>query len=340
MATPVPVVVVAGFLGAGKTSLVNHLVSQCHDLRAAVVVNDFGAINIDAELVVGVDGNVYGLANGCICCAIRDDLVSTCLGLIRTFGALDLVIVETSGASDPLQVANAFMRPELAGMMQVSAILGVVDAVHFGRHEGDIAQLARTQLSVADIVVLNKADLVSVGGLAEMKAVISETATRARILETSHGIVPLNLVLDLTRLPALGGRARFLADGGGNAHTYLATWVWEQSQPLALNKLREAFDALPAGLYRAKGFIHLDEMPDRKILLQMVGRRSSLNAGGPWNGQGPATRVVMIGAPDAMSPNALRDTLDASVADPGSPSALRLLVSQLSVQTHGAPDAL
>jgi len=328
---PVPVVIIAGFLGAGKTSLVNRLIGQCGDSRVAVVVNDFGAINIDAELVVGIDGNVYGLANGCICCTIRDDLIETCLRIIRTFGALDLLIVEASGASDSLQVANAFLRPDIGGLLQVSAILGVVDALHFGTLQGEMATLAQAQLSAADIVVLNKVDLVGAEALAALRSSLQRASPGVRIVGTSYGDLPLDLVLDQARLPDARGRTRRLAASGGERHRFLTSWAWQSPLPLALGRLRDAFDSLPDAIYRAKGFLYLDDVPSQKILLQMVGRRSSLNAAGAWGKDVPATRIVMIGACDAFDAAALQSALDACVADPAAEgSPLKKLAAILS----------
>jgi G3E family GTPase len=127
----VPVVVISGFLGAGKTTLLNHILSERGDIRAAALVNDFGAINIDAALVIGVQGNVLSLSNGCVCCNIRGDLIEACLDVLRRSERPDLLIVETSGVSDSLQVSNTFLLPELRDLLSVNAVLGVVDPEAF-----------------------------------------------------------------------------------------------------------------------------------------------------------------------------------------------------------------
>ena len=119
---PIPVTVIGGFLGAGKTTLLNHILSANHGRRVGVLVNDFGAINIDATLVVGVDGDTVSLANGCICCSMRDDLVGACLALLARPERPDHLIVETSGVSDPVAIANTFLSPQLHQFLELDAI--------------------------------------------------------------------------------------------------------------------------------------------------------------------------------------------------------------------------
>ena len=126
--TKIPVTLIAGFLGAGKTTLLNYILSENHGLRAAVLVNDFGAINIDAKLVIGVEGDAVSLANGCICCSIRDDLVGACLRLLERPDLPDHILVEMSGVSDPVPVLNTFTETRLADAFAINSILTVVDA--------------------------------------------------------------------------------------------------------------------------------------------------------------------------------------------------------------------
>jgi len=152
----IPVTLIGGFLGAGKTTLLNHVLSEDHGVRAAVLVNDFGAINIDAKLVVGVEGETVNLANGCVCCTIRDDLVGACLGLLRRPEPPEHVLIELSGVSDPVPVLNTFLETDLGTVFSLSSALVVVDAEQLPELRGEMADLARMQIPAADIVVLKR----------------------------------------------------------------------------------------------------------------------------------------------------------------------------------------
>ena len=192
----IPVTLIGGFLGAGKTTLLNHVLSEDHGVRAAVLVNDFGAINIDAKLVVGVEGETVNLANGCVCCTIRDDLVGACLGLLRRPEPPEHVLIELSGVSDPVPVLNTFLETDLGTVFSLSSALAVVDAEQLPGLPGEMADLARVQIQAADIVVLNKVDLVSAGELADVKQKVHDLRPGSRILEVSHGQVPMELIFE------------------------------------------------------------------------------------------------------------------------------------------------
>jgi len=328
-AQPVPVTIIAGFLGSGKTTLLNHILSENHGVRAAVLVNDFGAINIDAKLVVGVEGDTISLENGCICCNIRDDLFATCMSLLRRPEPPERFIIETSGVSDPLQVADTFVRPEIYRYLTMDHILSVVDAERFpDLVHGEMGELARRQVQVADIVVLNKVDLVG-AGLGSVRQLVCDVAPRSRVLEATYGRIPLELTLGVGKWGADGQAEEWLSavrreDQGHQAE--FSTWHWTSDEPLSLPKLRAALEELPDTIYRAKGIVYLEELPRHRVAMQMVGKRYDLADTEAWGSASPSSEIVLIGSRGGLDADGLARLFEGCIGtgdDSGSP-VLRL----------------
>ncbi len=202
----IPVTILTGFLGAGKTTLLNHLLHGGHGRRIAVLVNDFGAVNIDAQLIVGVEGeDTVNLANGCICCTIRDDLYRAVLEICQRSDPPEYILVETSGVSDPLAVAHTFTQTALSQYVHVEAILTVVDAEQYEAIPRENQVLALDQIGTADIVVLNKVDLITLPQRIAIEERIRYISPKARILLTQHGqLSAINWVRDAWQLAVSG----------------------------------------------------------------------------------------------------------------------------------------
>lgn len=196
MSDKIPVTVLTGYLGAGKTTLLNRILSEEHGKRYAVIVNEFGEIGIDNELVVGADEEVFEMNNGCICCTVRGDLIRIIEGLMKRKGRFDAIIVETTGLADPAPVAQTFfVDEEVQDNARLDAVVTVADAKFLSERLKDAPE-AKNQIAFADVVLLNKTDLVSGEELEEVEARIRGINPYARVIRTVKAQVPLSDVLD------------------------------------------------------------------------------------------------------------------------------------------------
>jgi G3E family GTPase len=191
----IPVTVLTGYLGAGKTTLLNRILSEPHGKKYAVIVNEFGEIGIDNELVVNADEEVFEMNNGCICCTVRGDLVRIIDGLMRRKGRFDAIIVETTGLADPAPVAQTFFMDEAVGAKtKLDAVVTVADAMWLTERLKDAPE-AKNQIAFADVILINKTDLVSPAQLNELEARIRGINPYARLHRTERAQVALNEVL-------------------------------------------------------------------------------------------------------------------------------------------------
>ncbi len=196
MAEKIPVTVLTGYLGAGKTTLLNRILTEQHGRRYAVIVNEFGEIGIDNDLVVGADEEVFEMNNGCICCTVRGDLIRIIEGLMKRRGKFDAIIVETTGLADPAPVAQTFFVDEdVSQRARLDAVVTVADAKWLSERLKDAPE-AKNQIAFADVILLNKADLVDEAGLKQVEGQIRAINPSATIHRTVNCNVPIAEVLD------------------------------------------------------------------------------------------------------------------------------------------------
>ena len=300
----IPLTVVGGFLGAGKTTLLNRLLRDA-DRRLAIFVNDFGAINIDAECIRAQEGDTISLTNGCICCGMSGEFMFALAGLRDRADPPDHVVVEASGIGD---VATIVRYADMPGYRRDAAIV-VVDAetVASRAADGCTADHVVAQLRAADLVVLNKADLVTAEALAGTRGWLAELVPHAGIVETSFGDVPAAFLLGLGDRP----RPAPAAPTVEHPHPEYASWSWTGEAPLDGRRLSDTISALPDGVLRVKGVLHLRDDPSHRYIVQLVGRRGSIERDRPWSdAETPSSRLVMIGLPGSIA----TERLDAEMA--------------------------
>ena len=263
------VTVIGGYLGAGKTTLVNHLLRAADGLRLAVLVNDFGALPIDRDLIVGSDGDTLEISGGCICCSYGSDLMEALLDLPRRRPGIDRVLIETSGVALPGMVASAI------GLLQGYALDGIVvlaDAETVRRQAADayIGDTIARQLAAADLVILNRCDLVSEAARDETVRWVEAEAPNGCVVPAERSVVPAELVLGLR---SGGDRAsNVLRTPGGVAASILYDSVeLRPDAAVDVERLARALTASGSGVLRAKGCLR--DKDGRLVILQVVGRR-------------------------------------------------------------------
>ncbi len=307
-----PAIVVGGWLGAGKTTLVNRLLRAARGRRIAVLVNDFGDVGIDADLIESRDGPVMNLAGGCVCCAVGSDLLEALVGLPSRVPAIDLVIVETSGVALPGAVARSV---RLAAGVTVDGTVVLADAETvraraLDRHVGDTVL---RQLAEADLIVLNKVDLVSDAEMPGLRAWLREAAPRAAVVEAVESQVPPEIVLGVgdapphadgpIALPAAAAPFSGARRPGPAAGTF-ASASFELDGRYDLDALGAGLGDPALGVVRAKATLR--DASGRRAVLQAVGARVRV---GPPAADSPAARA---GAPQRLVAIGLHGALDAA----------------------------
>jgi G3E family GTPase len=265
---PIPVTLVTGFLGCGKTTLLNHILRKLGGVRMAVLVNELGEIGIDNELIVGVDDGMIELSNGCVCCSTNSDLVDAIARVLGRAEPVDHILVETTGVADPRPVAATFQRAEFRGLLRLDAIVAVAEAEQFSLERFD-GIAARSQLKHADAVLVNKCDRVAEPQLAHVEAAIRALNPDARLVRTTYCDVPLALILDVDLFrPSAHGEHRH----GHIEIDGFTSVCFESDRPLSARRFQDFLDRRPPGLVRGKGFLWLAET-DRRYVFHMVGDR-------------------------------------------------------------------
>ena len=305
----VPVTILTGFLGSGKTTLLNYILTQKHGHRIAVIENEFGEINIDSDLIVSADEEIFELTNGCVCCvgSARADLLRILQDLMKRREKFDHILVETSGMADPTPVAATFfVDTEVAKQVNLDAIVTLVDAKHIRTHLDDPSlqghdNQAVDQIVIADRIILNKIDLVDEPQIGELETRVRKLNATAPIIRSSHAKVQLDEILgigafSLTQTMAIA--PEFLEDHEHQHDPSLESVSLTFERPFDRERLERHLRALLAergdDLFRLKGILAIAGEP-RRVVLQAVHRIMDLRSADAWPIGKRESRLVFIG---------------------------------------------
>jgi G3E family GTPase len=264
-----------------------------------------------------VDNNVISLSNGCVCCQIRDDLVESVVALLARPESIEYILLEASGVADPAGIFVTFNDPDLRDRIRLDSVVCVVDADQVFAHPEypPLMDLKLRQVGFADMLILNKVGLAGPEQVEKVRAWLDQYFNRLRIVETDYCEVPYEVLLGVGRFdPAQADLNSHAAEHScadpschdehhGHDHSKMfSTWSYETDQPLALEALRETMRKLPGTVYRAKGVVYTTDAPQRRAVLQVVGRRVDISLQDEWGARPPRTQVVVIGAANGIDP--------------------------------------
>ena len=294
-----PVTIITGFLGSGKTTLLNHILDNKEGLKVAVLVNEFGDINIDSQLLVSIDEDMVELSNGCICCTINDSLIETVYQVLEKEIPVDYLIIETTGLADPLPIILTFLATELKYLTRLDSIITLVDSETFTADHFD-SNIALSQIRYGDVVILNKIDRVNQNKLDNLEKFIRREKEGIRLLKSSYGQVPLGLLLDLgltkeelykVQLREFQKNRPSFSNNQSPEDFNFVSFV--SDKPFNLDKFEPFLtQKMPINVFRAKGILWFQQS-DLKHIFQLSGLRYDLQAV-EWD-TSPQNQLVFIG---------------------------------------------
>lgn len=299
-----PIVLLTGYLGSGKTTLLNRLLTHAAGKKIAVLVNDFGSINIDANLIdTAVDG-VVALQNGCICCSIADGLHAALFKVFQRDQRPDLIIIEASGVSNTGDLAKVIGDEALWRYAALELVIATLDCGNLPSYLPEELRLTHTNLRYADIVLLTKVDNVNKTDVEQARKLAETVSPGALIFESETENITLDLILGTQKQPSdTVATGKFVAsievaEPSMSVEETYHSWNYQSKEPLSKDGFSEILRDLPPHTVRGKGFLYLAEYPDEQFSFQMVGKRAKVEPIGRWGEKTPQNQIVFIALKD------------------------------------------
>lgn len=291
-----PIILLNGYLGAGKTTYLNQLLAQTGGRRIAVLVNDFGSINVDAGLIEGAVDGVVALQDGCICCSMAAGMQKAIYQVLKREPKPELILIEASGVSNPAEIGRILNDAAMRPYARLEFVVTLLDCEQFASYNPEELGLVQAQVMSADLVLLTKTDVADENKIAHARQAISRLNPAVLIVDNQRHGLSLDLIMGkvanhdgaqvmdrLEEIPVLE-----------DANTLYRNWIYQSVEPLSNDGLQQVIRNLPKETIRGKGEIYLSEYPSNRFMLQMVGKRVKIEPVGNWGIARPRTQIVFI----------------------------------------------
>lgn len=288
---PIPIILIGGYLGSGKTTYLNRLLSEANGRKLAILVNDFGAINIDASLVEGSVDDVVALQNGCICCSMAMGMQSAIIKVLKRDEKPEAIVIEASGVANPGEVAKILSDEAMRPYAALELVISMLDCKNIATYKPKELMLIREQLRYSGIVMLTKLEQSSEEDIAEARKLIQDTNSGTVVIDDYQKILNLDLLLG-TKQSVIGLDLNEALDT--KANDLFTSWSYSTNESMSEAEFQKVLNDLPPETVRGKGFLYLKDYPAVRFEFQMVGKSAQVQPKGEWGFQNPRTEIVFI----------------------------------------------